>query len=155
MLYLDSRTSIRPAQDLVRKGNDPNYAIKNEGELPFLFDIVYDDDTTFHIELMNGEEVIKLDNIRWGRDRSVAKDTMRVEFEPFNSYLHTVYEEGVMQGFWYDRDRGPKYKIPFAAFYGVRDRFEPDVDLDLRRDRLWTALSGEQSLEPARIPGTA
>jgi thiol-disulfide isomerase/thioredoxin len=134
VLYLDSKSSIRPAQDLVKEGQAPDYAQKGEGELPFLFDVVYDSDTSFHIEVLNGEEKIIIRDIKWGRDRSVAKDTMRIEFSPFNSFIHTVYEEGVMQGFWYDRNRGPDYKIPFAAFYGNRNRFVQDVNLKPETD---------------------
>ena len=48
------------------------------GELPFNFTINYIDEERFYMEIINGDQRIRLDSIQYGRDRSLARDTMNV-----------------------------------------------------------------------------
>ena len=47
--------------------------IDKQGDLPFNFEVVYDSESEFHINLINGEEKIRVDDISYGRDRATAK----------------------------------------------------------------------------------
>ena len=92
------------------------------GELPFLFEVVYDGPDSFHIVIHNGEERIEVRDIRYGLDRSTAKDTLVMEFPVMDSRIEAVCESGVMQGYWivqYKED----YRIPFEARFGEGYRF--------------------------------
>lgn len=92
------------------------------GELPFLFEVVYDSPDSFHIVIVNGEEKIEVRDIRYGLDRSTAKDTLVMEFPLMDSRIEAVCESGVMQGHWivqYKED----YRIPFEARFGEGHRF--------------------------------
>ncbi len=98
----------------------------SQGELPFNFEIVYDNDTSFHIILKNAEERIKLDQISFGRDIRTGSDTMMIEFPVFDSYISASYEENVIAGKWvvnYREENGVPYEIPFVARYGQDHRF--------------------------------
>lgn len=92
------------------------------GELPFLFEVVYDHPDTFHLVIINGEERIEARDIRYGLDRATAKDTLRVEFPLMDSYIEAVTEAGVIQGHWVVNYR-EDYRIPFEARHGKADRF--------------------------------
>jgi len=50
----------------------PNY-------LPFNFDIVYENETDFYVELINGEERIPVKDVSFGRKKSTNKDTFLIE----------------------------------------------------------------------------
>ena len=93
-----------------------------EGELPFLFDVVYDDDNTFHIEIINGEERIRVDHIHFGRDPATAKDTLLIEFPVYDSYIKALHENDVIEGEWVVNFR-ENYRIPFVARFGQGYRF--------------------------------
>ncbi|MDX1665960.1 MAG: TlpA disulfide reductase family protein, partial [Saprospiraceae bacterium] len=103
------------------------------GELPFNFEVIYDTDSTFHIEIINGEERIRVDDIHMGRDRSTAKDTILINFPVYDSYIRGIYEEGIIEGEWVVTNRD-NYSIPFVARHGRDHRFtqlkkEPVMDL--------------------------
>jgi thiol-disulfide isomerase/thioredoxin len=104
-----------------------------EGELPFNFEVKYVTPDSFVIELINGEERIVVDDISFGRDIRTAKDTLRVEFPVFDSYITALYEEDVIEGTWVVNYR-EEYRIPFVAKYGEGHRFttlrkEPVMDI--------------------------
>ncbi len=104
-----------------------------QGQLPFNFEVIYDSEESFHIELLNGEERIILDDITMGIDRATAKDTVIIEFPVFDSYIKAIYEESVLEGVWIDRNR-ENYSIPFVAYHGQDYRFtnlqkKPKMDL--------------------------
>lgn len=92
------------------------------GELPFNFEIKYLDDERFYIEIFNGSERIRLDSIQYGRDRSLARDTMNVWFPEYQSYIHAEIRGGVMQGYWRVTTK-EDYQIPFYAHSGRDYRF--------------------------------
>ncbi len=92
------------------------------GELPFNFEVKYLDDERFFIEIINGDERIRLDSIQYGRDRTTARDTMNVWFPEYQSYIHAEVRGGVMQGYWKVTTK-EDYQIPFYADAGKDYRF--------------------------------
>ncbi|MEO6040099.1 MAG: TlpA family protein disulfide reductase, partial [Saprospiraceae bacterium] len=94
------------------------------GELPFNFEVKYLDEERFYVEFLNGTERIRCDSIRYGRDRTQARDTMNVYFPEYQSYLHAEIRGGVMQGEWVVTTKD-HYRIPFYAHAGRNYRFSP------------------------------
>jgi len=124
----------KPRDDKV----DFTYEEVAAGELPFNFEIKYSNDTSFFIELRNGEEIITLDDISFGRDIRTANDTVVIRFPPYDSYIRAIYKENVMEGHWIDKTKD-NYSIPFVAQYGRSHRFtvlknKPEVEVDGRWD---------------------
>lgn len=93
-----------------------------DSELPFNFEVVYDDESNFHIIIHNDTERIKVTDITFGRDKATAKDTVIINFPIYDSYIKAIYEDGVMEGDWVVNYR-ENYSIPFKAVHGVADRF--------------------------------
>jgi thiol-disulfide isomerase/thioredoxin len=94
----------------------------SKGELPFNFEVFYSNDTTIYIEIINGEERIRIDDIKYGRDNQTAKDTVLIEFNEFDSYIEAIFVENKMEGHWVVNYR-ENYRIPFTAIYGQHHRF--------------------------------
>ena len=94
-----------------------------EGELPFLFEVKYLNDTAFMMELINGEERIPVaaEDIRIGHSRETGKDTILINFPVFGSYIRAVFQERVMEGEWITPAKN--LTIPFVARYGQNHRF--------------------------------
>lgn len=135
------------------------------GELPFNFEVVYDSSEEWHIEIINGEERIRVNDIRMGIDRSTAKDTLTISFPVFDSYIEAIFEENVIEGMWHVRNR-PNYAIPFVATHGKNHRFTtlqkpPALDLsgkwettfEIEREKPYQAV-GEFKQEGNYITGT-
>jgi len=104
-----------------------------EGELPFFFDLIYENENDFYLEIINGEERIPLRDVNFGRSKERAKDSIRINFPVYESYITALYEENVMEGFWVVPTRG-NYKIPFVAKFGKNYRFtalhkKPEMDV--------------------------
>ena len=123
------------------------------GELPFTFEVTYTDDTTFYLEIINGEERIKLDQITFGHTRANVKDTIRIDFPVYDSYLIGRYEEDKIEGHWVVNYR-ENYRIPFIANFGKNHRFtnmvkEPAMDLTGR----WEVVFGPGGDETELFPG--
>lgn len=102
----------------------PRFEEVAEGELPFTFDVIYDDTETFHIEIINADERIRVDaeDIAFGHSKVTGRDSIRIEFPIYNSYVSAFYEEDVIEGRWYDLNRDD-YSMPFVAFHGENHRF--------------------------------
>lgn len=120
------------------------------GELPFNFEVIYEDDTTFRMEILNGEErfVLPAGDIHFGRSPSRARDTIRIDFPIYSSYIIGSYAGGVIEGKWVVTTR-ENYAIPFKAYHGKSHRFTtvkkaPKADLTGR----WEATFGLDSEEP-------
>jgi thiol-disulfide isomerase/thioredoxin len=118
--------------------SDPNGKFEEitQGELPFTFDVVYDDATMtkFHIEIINATERIRVDDIQIGRDRRTGRDTIRINFPAYESYIIGAYQGSVMDGKWVVPTK-KDYSIPFTAKHAQNYRFtmlqkEPTVDLN-------------------------
>lgn len=93
-----------------------------QGELPFNFEVRYTDEQNFFIEIINGQERIRIDSIIIGRDRSTAKDTVLISFPAHNAYIRAIFEEDVMEGEWVV-DGQEDNRIPFKAYQGQGYRF--------------------------------
>lgn len=117
ILKLEDSSPIRQTIE-----SDLQFEEVTEGELPFNFEVIYDDPTTFHLVVSNGEERIEVRDITYGKDRATNQDTIRIEFPVFDSYITALYEEDVIEGTWVVNYRD-NYKIPFVAFHGEDHRF--------------------------------
>lgn len=129
---------------------DMTYEDVKENELPFNFEVIYDDDTTFHIEIINGEERITVPpaDIRFGRSRNRARDTIRIEFPIYESYISASFAGNIIDGVWVVKTR-ENYAIPFTAHYSKNYRFttvrkKPALDLSGK----WAATFGLDGDEP-------
>jgi thiol-disulfide isomerase/thioredoxin len=101
--------------------------VDNSNELPFNFEVVYDNEKDFYIVIHNAEERILVDDIEYGRDRTTAKDTLRINFPIFDTYISAVTEEKVMEGYWHVNYK-ENYKIQFKATHGDTTRFKKGLD---------------------------
>ncbi|MGB3802212.1 MAG: TlpA disulfide reductase family protein [Lewinella sp.] len=106
-----------------------------EGALPFTFDVVYENDTRFHLVLHNGAEeiVVPAKDIQAGRDQSIGRDTIRINFPVYDTHISAYHEENVIEGVWVVHYRD-NYRIPFKAYFGKDFRFtslrkEPVTDV--------------------------
>jgi thiol-disulfide isomerase/thioredoxin len=97
--------------------------VDNSNELPFNFEVIYDNENDFHIVIHNGSERIKVDEIKYGRDRTTAKDTLQIGFPIYDTHISAVTEERVMEGFWHVNYKYD-YKVKFKAVYGDTVRFK-------------------------------
>lgn len=125
------------------------------GALPFNMDVVYVNDTTFRIDIHNGEEVITVPpkDIQTGRDRAIGRDTIRIDFPVYDTYISAYFEEKVIEGVYVVNYRD-NYRIPFKAFHGQDHRFtvlkkEPAADIS----GTWAVMFGKGDEEP--YPGIA
>ncbi len=120
------------------------------GELPFNFEVTYTDDTTFHIDIINGTERIRVpaEHITFGRSPGLARDTFRIDFPVYDSYITGYYEENILEGFWVVNYRD-QYRIPFVARHGQDYRFTqlrkaPVMDVSGE----WEVTFGDEDEEP-------
>jgi len=105
----------------IKTSNDNDFKVKDYFELPFNFEIAYEDSVMVGY-LINGKERIKIENLHFGRDRSSAKDTFQMDFAAFDTKVNAFYEENFIEGTW-DIPYKENYKIPFLATYGQVHRF--------------------------------
>ncbi len=101
--------------------------------LPFTFEVIYENENDFYIEIINGEERYRVDDITYGLDRSTAKDTITIKFKEYESELKAIVEGKMMAGEWIVHNR-KNYSIPFKAEFGKGHRFTelrktPKMDL--------------------------
>ncbi|MFM2393979.1 MAG: hypothetical protein RLZZ546_1961 [Bacteroidota bacterium] len=119
VLFLDNEAP------LVSSKKDVIVGVDNNGELPFTFEVIYDNENDFHLEIHNADERIRVDNIQFGRDRATAKDTLYFNFEEYGTHIKAICEERIMEGYWYVPYRN-NYKIKFKAYQGDAKRFKND-----------------------------
>jgi thiol-disulfide isomerase/thioredoxin len=103
------------------------------GELPFNLEVIYDSKDKFHIDIVNAEERIRIDDVHLGKNRRNARDTIRINFPEYQSYISAEFDGGVMEGRFVMPAKGD-YSIPFVAKYGQNHRFStlqkpPTLDL--------------------------
>lgn len=115
------------------KENQYNFEDTQPNHLPFNFEVIYTTETEFYIEIINGEERIKVTDINIGRDKKTNRDTFFIDFPVFDSYLKGKYMGRVMEGEWVVKNRA-NYSIPFVAMFGKSYRFTqlkqaPAIDL--------------------------
>lgn len=121
VLYLDGELIMAvDKKDVAQVSSVP-------GELPFTFEVKYKNGDSIELILHNGTERIPVKNIRYGRDKATAKDTLYASFDGYDTYLTAIFEERIMEGYWHVNYR-ENYKIKFKAFYGDDRRFKlPEV----------------------------
>ncbi|MCP9237190.1 TlpA disulfide reductase family protein [Lewinella sp. JB7] len=105
---------------------DMEFAEVTGGQLPFNFEVVYDNDTTFHLVIHNGDEeiVVPAEDILTGRDQQAGRDTLRIDFPVYDTHISAYHEENVIEGVWVVHYRD-NYRIPFKAYFGKDYRFTP------------------------------
>lgn len=123
---------LSEAPPVVVDKDEISYKTDFTGELPFNFEVIYTNDSTFYIEIHNAEEIIRIDNVTFGRTKAEAKDTVGIHFTDYDTYISAYYEDNVLEGFWHV-NYADGYKIKFKAFYGDNARFKlgikaPTVD---------------------------
>ena len=97
VLKLDSRpVSSNPKGEPLPEKLNLKFDEVTDGELPFTFEITYIKEDSFVMDLINGSEKIRASEIFFGRDKYLAKDTFRINFPIYDTYLHGLYEENVM-----------------------------------------------------------
>ncbi len=123
VLHLNAEPKL-PLKDEIERyekdGTRPIYEIEND--LPFMFEVKYEQETPY-IEIINGTERIKVDEVYVGRNRSTADDTVYINFSVYDSHIRAILREGILQGEWVVRNK-PNYRIPFSAHFGQKDRFQ-------------------------------
>jgi thiol-disulfide isomerase/thioredoxin len=130
------------------------YEESTEGELPFLMEVKYIDEKHFFVELINGEERIKVESedIKYGHNRQTGKDSIRIDFPVFGSYITGLYQERVIEGEWVVPAKN--LRIPLLAHYGQSHRFttvakKPVADLTGK----WACMFDLASKEPYKAVG--
>ena len=75
-------------------GSEDEVIVKSTTDdlLPFLFELKYDENDDFYIEIINGKERIKATDIKYGRDLATAKDTVVINFPVYDSYIRAIYD---------------------------------------------------------------
>ena len=127
VLYLDAHLAVKPGINVRKTEGIELHESNSSGELPFNFEVVYDNDTTWHVVLINGDERLPVHNVSMGRSRGSANDTIRIDFSIFDTHIHAVVKEDIMQGHWYVHSK-ENYRIPFTAHHGRNDRFIELID---------------------------
>lgn len=124
-----------------------------EGQLPFLFEVKYKNNSDFTIDIINGEERISVTDIQFGRDRRLGKDTLIMRFPEFESYIKAICEGGIMEGEFVITSK-ENYRIPFTAQFGKNYRFS-----DLKKKAVldisgsWETTFDENTKEPYKAIG--
>ncbi len=132
---------LQPKETISNKKGEPlpellNYQFEevSGGELPFNFEVKFNDDKSVLIEIINGTERIPVDDVRIFHDKSNGKDSIIINFPVYESVIKAAFEERIMAGIWQVNNRGSYYTIPFIARYGQAHRFTnlkktPKLDL--------------------------
>lgn len=124
-----------------------------QGELPFNFEVKYDQNQKMTLEIINADERIIIDDMKYGTDRRTGKDTIFINFPVYDSYIRGTFEERVFAGDWVVRTK-ENYKIPFVARYAQNWRFtnlkkEPIADISGR----WETTFDAESEHPEKAIG--
>ncbi len=98
--------------------------IDDEHQIPFNFEISYDENDQIQMEIINGKERIEVSDIDFGRNKKLL-DTLFIDFPLMDSHIKAIYKENVIEGFWVVRNRDD-YQMPFVANYGQSHRFSTD-----------------------------
>lgn len=96
----------------------------DDANLPFNFEITYDENKNMIFYFFNGEERIQVKEVEHGIDGRSAVDTFRVYFPEYGSHIAAKYESNGMTGVFAIPDKN-NYTIPFTAKYGEDFRFTP------------------------------
>ncbi len=150
-----------PKEVVLSKDDEPYQELKDnqfeevsEGELPFNFEVIYENESDFYIEIINGEERILLDNITTFHDKATGADTIIIRFPVYGTYIEAAFEDGLIEGKFFDPARSANYFIPFRAKHGKGHRFtqlkkEPLFDVNGK----WETIFGLDETEPYKAIG--
>ncbi len=119
-----------------------------DGTLPFVFELFKNPAGKDYIEIINGEERIRIDGVAFGRDRATGRDTILIDFPLYESYIKANVEEKLINGVWVVKTKD-NYEIPFSARFGQNHRFttlnkKPDLDLSGK----WEVTFGLEENDP-------
>lgn len=92
------------SRNISKVGNDQDISFKNaftEGVLPFNFEVTYEGDSMF-VDFINGDNRVRAEETLWGFNRRSGKDTIRINFVAYDTYLRAEVEDGIMTGAWYN-----------------------------------------------------
>lgn len=137
-----------------QKLKDNKFEEVSEGELPFNFEVVYENESDFYIEIINGEERIRLDDITTFHSKATGRDTIIIRFPIYGTYIEGAFQDGLIEGRFYDPARSATYSIPFRAKHGKNYRFtdlkkEPILDISGK----WETTFGVDESEPYKSIG--
>ncbi len=122
VLYIDPNKSVNPSIEDQRTRQQNLHQENDSGILPFLFEIIYENDTSWYVEILNGVERIPVRNLTYERTRAEANKTLTMDFVVYDSHIQAVVKEDIMQGHFIVRSKD-NYRIPFSAFHAQKDRF--------------------------------
>lgn len=115
--------------------------LNDQDILPFNL-CISENDSSYELVVVNGEEHIKLNPPR------ISNDTFFVSFPVFNSELIFVRgSKKEISGFWYNYNKGKNYKIPFTSRKIKAARFKK-----VKKKRINNNLSGKWRV--SFMPGT-
>ncbi len=136
-LYLDESNPL--SRNISKVGNDQDISFKNaftEGVLPFNFEVTYEGDSMF-VDFINGDNRVRAEETLWGFNRRSGKDTIRINFVAYDTYLRAEVEDGIMTGAWYNPRKN--WRVPFRGLAGKDYRFtmvneKPSFDISGKWD---------------------
>jgi len=153
-LFIEPNKSITPGIQDRYTSQEKLFDRNDVGILPFLFEVKYENDTSWYIEIQNGEERIPVRDISFGRSKADADEVLKMEFPLYDSYIEAVVKEGIMQGHFVVRSKD-NYRIPFSAHHGEADRFfmEPNQEDRVDLDGTWEVTFDYDSEDPYNAIG--
>ena len=117
------RATLNLDSELIVKDEDKKFIASNkDNELPFNFEVVYPSPDSMNIILHNGDERIVVDEVLIGINKATSRDTLRINFPIYDSYIEGFFEEDIIEGRWVIPAKN-NYSIPFLARYGQAHRF--------------------------------
>ena len=136
------------------EGKGDNYIA---GQLPFNFEVKYnpkDPNGGFYIEIINGDERIRVDDIQLGRNRlKERRDTIHITMPVYQSYISAIVEDKVMEGYYVVPSK-ENYRIKFVAKHAQGFRFTelknaPKTNVSGK----WSVIFGQGTPEEEKAVG--
>ncbi len=117
-----------PADDvMLQKGSWRAALTLPEAELPFLFEVIVSTPDAIVLDILNGEERIRV------REVSLEGDSLLIRLPVYDSEIRAELKATRMSGFWYNYARPGDYRLPFEARFGETQRFPRQHDHPLER----------------------
>jgi thiol-disulfide isomerase/thioredoxin len=122
---------------------------RSGGILPFNFEVQYITEDSFHFIIRNGEERIVCSDIQYGLNRRTGRDTIKIFIPALGTYITGEYEEDALEGYWWDPNRSPDYRIRLKALHGRDHRFDVNEDVPFQNfEGRWKAVLSVETPEP-------
>ncbi len=113
-------------------------------ELPFNFEISKEDQRSYHIELINGEERIPIDEVY------VLGDSLFVTMNLFDAQIKAQIRKDRLNGKWC-KNYSPGYELAFTARLGDAQRFYPAQAPAIDVEGTWLVDFEDDSLESVGV----